>query len=574
MQMSIPGFSIRSLALKAATLFFLMLLVAVTEGVGIVLFVPFLGWLSGDTSLPGFVQAIWKVFSFFGFSQSAAGVLLAFVLLVLLRSLIQLARDRLSVKLQHEVVDALRLACFTALLRVEWSWLIQNRKSDQSNLLLTNINRVGVGLQFGLALMVSSVTVIVYVVTAFAISWRMTLLVLCNGGLLFAIVSAQRHTVLSMGQKVSEANRALHASVQEALAGIKLTKILRNEQRHLALFKDHLKTVRQQHVAFVSNASVSRVFFQVGGAVLLGTMLYLGLTHWQTPIPELLTLVLIFSRLIPLFMAGQQQYLHCMHSLPALKETRLLMTECQQAAEPVAVSTSVLLVNRAIELKGVSFSYENRDAHALKQISVTFPARTTTAIMGPSGSGKSTLADVLMGLLVPQTGEMWVDSILVTGEARIRWRHSVAYVPQEIFLFHDTIRQNLLWGRPQSTDAELFDALHSASAGFVTQLPQGLDTVVGDGGSRLSGGERQRIALARALLSKPSLLILDEATSALDVENEAHIRAAIENLHGDLTVVIIGHRLMTLEHADQVLVLKEGMIIKHGTWQEINAVSA
>jgi ATP-binding cassette subfamily C protein len=157
----------------------------------------------------------------------------------------------------------------------------------------------------------------------------------------------------------------------------------------------------------------------------------------------------------------------------------------------------------------------------------------------------------------------------VTGSARYAWRQHVAYVPQEAFLFHDSIRQNLLWGQPAASDADLHQALKNAAADFVFALPNGLDTVVGDGGVRLSGGERQRIALARALLRRPSLLILDEATSALDVDNEARIRRAIEQLHGNLTVVIIGHRLPTLEHADLVIELDAGRIRAQGTWDQV-----
>ena len=153
---------------------------------------------------------------------------------------------------------------------------------------------------------------------------------------------------------------------------------------------------------------------------------------------------------------------------------------------------------------------------------------------------------------------------------RLRWRHAVAYVPQDIFLFHDSIRNNLLWGHPEASEADLRLALEKAAADFAFKLPQGLDTVVGDGGIRLSGGERQRLALARTLLKRPALLILDEATSALDLDNEARVREAIEHLHGDLTVVIIGHRLPTLQHADQVLILEEGRIASQGTWAEIN----
>jgi ATP-binding cassette subfamily C protein len=220
----------------------------------------------------------------------------------------------------------------------------------------------------------------------------------------------------------------------------------------------------------------------------------------------------------------------------------------------------------------VTIAYESRDTPALNQVSVTFPAKTTTAIMGASGAGKSTLADVVMGLLAPDQGEVRVDGIRLSDAERMRWRHSVAYVPQEVFLFHESIRNNLLWGNANATQNDMQRVLQMAAAEFVFNLPQGLDTVVGDGGVRLSGGERQRIALARALLKHPSLLILDEATSALDVDNEARVRDAIEKLHGDLTMIIIGHRLPTLEHADQVIVLEAGRIVQQGSWQDIQNI--
>jgi ATP-binding cassette subfamily C protein len=148
----------------------------------------------------------------------------------------------------------------------------------------------------------------------------------------------------------------------------------------------------------------------------------------------------------------------------------------------------------------------------------------------------------------------------------------VAYVPQETFLFHDTIRSNLLWARSEATTEEIHDALRMAAAdSFVSRLPQGLDTLVGERGIRLSGGERQRLALARAVLRRPMLLVLDEATSALDSENERKIQQAIESLHGELTIVVIAHRLSTVRHADQIVVMEGGRVAETGTWESLCA---
>jgi ATP-binding cassette subfamily C protein len=226
-------------------------------------------------------------------------------------------------------------------------------------------------------------------------------------------------------------------------------------------------------------------------------------------------------------------------------------------------------VEQAIALEHAIVRYTGRTEPALDDVSLTLKSRTTTAVMGESGAGKSTLADVMMGLLDLDAGHLRVDGRDISGPALIDWRNSVSYVPQDAFLFNDSIRRNLLWGDLQASDTDLTQALQRAAAEFVFELPLGLDTLVGDGGVLLSGGERQRIALARALLKKPALLILDEATSALDRGNEARIRQAIENLHGDLTVLIIGHRLPTLEHADHIIVMDKGRIKAQGTWRDV-----
>ena len=550
----------------------LMVLVSLTEGIGMLLLVPLLEWLGNSSrtlqSVPGWVgRPAWVT------DSGPAALLAVFVLLVALRSAVQYGREQSGQRLQHELVDSLRQRCFAALLRVEWRWLTSTRHADHANLLLSDISRVGVGLHFGINLLASAITLLAYLLTATALSWPLTLVALCSGALVFGLLAGQRRHALQLGHSLSQASRALQGNVQESLAGIKLAKILGTETRHLDQFVETMARLRARQLEFSMSTGLSRTGFQLAGAILLAGYVYLGLTWWQTPVSVLLTLVLIFSRLIPLLMSAHQQMHHWLHALPALQQTEQLLADCEAAAEPEGPTDTQAelpaVVRHAIELRAVSFSHVGRGRPAIAQLDLTLPARTTTAIMGHSGAGKSTLADLLMGLLQPQQGEIRVDGVPISGALCKQWRRQVAYVPQECFLFHDSIRNNLLWGEDRATEADLRLALQRAAADFVFDLPQGLDTVVGDGGMRLSGGERQRIALARALLKRPSLLILDEATSALDTDNEARIRRAIEQLHGDLTVVIIGHRLPTLEHADQVLVLQAGSVKAQGSWADV-----
>ena len=548
----------------------LMTLAGLTDGIGILMLVPLLELMGGRTSDKGWSQHLLQTLQSIGLPPSVGSLLLIFIGLVTLRSIILYGKEQVGARLQHNLVDQLRLRCFTALLGVEWRWLLNTRRADHANLLLTDISRVGMGLNFGLNLIATGLTMLSYLLVAFALAWHLTLLAVVSGMVVFMLLSKQRREALKLGRSLTEASRSLHNDVQESLAGIKLAKILGTEDRHLIHFTQTTKQLRTQILRFSEGSSLSRGLFQLGGAVLLAAYLFTGLNILHTPVPELLILVLVFSRLIPQLMSAQQQFDHWLHALPAFEQTEALIAKCLSNAEPKSVSNPVHWpVNDAIAIHNVSLNYAERTHPALNDVTIRFASRTTTAIIGASGAGKSTLADILMGLLAPDKGELTVDDIAITGAARHAWRQHVAYVPQDAFLFHDSIRNNLLWGRPNACEEDLLNALKLAAADFVLALPQGLDTVVGDNGVRLSGGERQRIALARALLKRPSLLILDEATSALDTENEARIRSAIEKLHGGLTVVIIGHRLPTLEHADHVILIDAGRISAQGTWAEV-----
>ena len=192
------------------------------------------------------------------------------------------------------------------------------------------------------------------------------------------------------------------------------------------------------------------------------------------------------------------------------------------------------------------------------------------AFVGESGAGKSTLIDVIMGFNEPEKGSITCDGTPLHDFDIGSYRARIGYVPQDSALFNGTIRENLLWAKPDASEADLRRACRQAHAEeFITSLPQGYETVTGDRGVRLSGGQIQRIALARAILRKPDLLILDEATSSLDTRSERLIQEAIETIAKDTTIVVIAHRLSTIVNADYVYVLKGGKVVEEGTYQEL-----
>jgi ATP-binding cassette subfamily C protein len=265
--------------------------------------------------------------------------------------------------------------------------------------------------------------------------------------------------------------------------------------------------------------------------------------------------------------------------------------ECATHAEPQALAggsvetaaTGRLSLEREFRLEDVWFSYETPGSHrgpgfVLRDIDLPIEAGVLTAVVGPSGAGKSTIADLVNGLLLPMRGRLLLDDRELAASELRQWRRQVGYVGQETVLFHQSVRDNLLWAKPEATGDDLREALLQASAGFVYELPGGVQTVVGDRGILLSSGQRQRISLARALLRKPTLLILDEATNALDVENEARILDAIREVmrssrqadRGALTVLMIAHRPSAVRRADRIFELEDGRVTRCGTWEELN----
>ena len=240
-----------------------------------------------------------------------------------------------------------------------------------------------------------------------------------------------------------------------------------------------------------------------------------------------------------------------------IRETRKLPITCEDS----------------INLEDVSFRYPTAETNAVERLTLTIHKNTTVGLVGHTGAGKSTIADIVLGLLIPQSGEVKIDQTKITEHTAPAWQIHTGYVPQQIFLIDDTIARNIAFGvKPDEIDHEaLFDAAHMAHIyKFVTEeLPEGFDSVVGERGIRLSGGQRQRIAIARALYHKPELLVFDEATNALDGATEAIIRQSVRELAGSKTLLIIAHRLNTVKDCDVIHVLEHGRIISSGSYDEL-----
>jgi ATP-binding cassette subfamily C protein len=554
------------------------LVTAVTQGVGLVMLVPLLavaGVGTGPDSTGRSVDLARDVFDALGLPLSLRSMLVAYVLMVGLAAGLTAYHTLLAARYRLEFVDALRQRAYGSIARAEWRHLLSLRSSDLLTSMSVDVTWVAQAAAAALNLAVAVVLIAVQLTVALGISPGITALAALTGGALTALVWPLVARSRRLGQELVGHNRNLLGAVTGFLDGLKLAKAHGLEAGHLRTFDEAAARTRRSQLAFTkAQASATAIQLTVT-AIVLAVIVDVAVAGLGLPLAELLVLAFIFMRLVPQITHAQSSIQTLAQALPHFESVQAVIDDCERAvllphdlsptrAEPRRSSSRPALADRLV-LDAVAFSYQRPDGGCvpvLNDVSIELPARRTTALVGPSGAGKTTVADLALGLLLPSSGRVLLDGVPLAGELLSGWRTAVAMVPQDPFLFHDSIRANLRWARAEATEAELWEALTMASAAdFVGRLPDGLDTVVGDRGGRLSGGERQRIVLARALLRRPELLVLDEATNSLDPDNERVVLDAIAALHGQMTVLLISHQESAVRIADQTIVLAGGRVV-------------
>jgi ABC-type multidrug transport system fused ATPase/permease subunit len=392
--------------------------------------------------------------------------------------------------------------------------------------------------------------------------------------IVFRALTGRRQNV-STG--LNEANRGSLIETKQLLSGIKPIKVHRAEAHFIERFSRYSATQArlQAWIPFFTNAPRYLVEPLAFGGLVAIVMVYAAKGQdLAFVLPTLAVMALAGYRLLPAVQLIYGQLTQIGTTIYALDEVydefrsleRADEAKEHGAGEGVFPQPERLQWERGIELRNLTFRYPGAPHPVFDKLSITIPKKSSLGIVGQTGSGKSTLVDVILGLHIPTSGEVLIDDVVLSPANRRAWRAGIGYVPQDIFLIDDTIAANIAFG--VSKDKIDYQALRESAAAaqileFVeTALPEKFETVVGERGVRLSGGQRQRIGLARALYHKPDLLILDEATSALDVATEAEVMNAITSLQGSVTMLIIAHRLTTIEGCEYRLDLNQGSLVE------------
>lgn len=362
------------------------------------------------------------------------------------------------------------------------------------------------------------------------------------------------------------------STLQETFAGIRVVKAFGREEAEAERFKERnqifLSTTLKSNQVWSLGHSHMEIIGVIGVATIIWYGGYLVIHGAMTPGAFFSFLAAMFMAYTPIKKLSGANNLIQQALAAAERVFDVLDLETEQSQNLGRVPLAGM--KRAIEFRGVSLRYENQTAPALTDVDLTIEPGEVIALVGSSGSGKTTLVSLLPRFYEPTVGGIYIDSIPLTSYELQSLRAHIGIVSQEVVLFDDTVRSNIAFGRAGAGQADVEQAAKSAYAhDFILRLPEGYDTVIGERGLKLSGGERQRLAIARAILRDPPLLILDEATSALDTESERIVQLALGNLMKNRTTLVIAHRLSTIQNADRIIVLDRGAIVEMGSHEEL-----
>ncbi len=506
---------------------------------------------------------------------SLRNVILVILFAVAIKNALVWLSGQIGVQLQEYVVRDLRDHVYAHMLRLPLPWFTRNKVGQViSRILNDTTNAKAVVTELVTRSMWSGAQVISTIVGMFALSWKLSLAALVVAPLTIGALQPVLRKLRKGYRRLGNDQGEITSLVQEVVSGVRLIKSYGAEPR-------------EQHRFMTRNAAFARGYVRIGrlsllsgpltetlGAFTAVAILWFGahlvLVEKTLGDSELILFLIWVMRLLqPLKQLSQVQPAAQQSLASAERIFDILDAPAETAMDRGTITAPVF--ERDVRFEGVSFAYDE-GAEALREVSFMARKGEVVALVGASGAGKSTLVDLLPRFIEPTRGRITMDAVDIRDIRLDALRALTGIVSQDTVLFNDTVRANVAFGRTEATQAQLDAAAQAANAlSFIQALPEGWDTNLGERGTRLSGGQRQRLAIARALLSDPPILILDEATSALDAESERLVQEAIDRLLLGRTVFVIAHRLATIQHANRILVFEQGRLVEEGAHEALLA---
>ncbi len=448
------------------------------------------------------------------------------------------------------VATGLREQLLKCIFNVKWSYFTHQPVGRIANSMSVDATRAGAAYLNAATFLVFAIQTAVYGAVALLVSWKLAVAALGVGLIIAASLNFLTRMMRKAGIKQTKRTGELVTDLSDVLSSVKPLKAMAKQGHFAKLFNAKIAKLRSALGKQVVSRYALTYLQDISVAIIGGLGFYAAWAYWNMPFSELMVMALLFFQTVSSIGKVQKQFQKAVLFEPAYLAVRTLIEEAEEARE-ASTGTKAASFSRDIRLDRVTFSYDERTI--LQDASLLIPSGEITVLKGPSGAGKTTVVDLIVGLHRPESGDVIIDGVPLNEVDLAGWRSKVGYVSQDLILFHDTVLANLTLGDPAISEADVAAALEAAGASdFVAAMPEGLNTVVGEKGTKLSGGQRQRIALARALAGKPELLILDEVTSALDPATEADICRRIAGLPENVTVLAVTHRKAWTDIADRV----------------------
>lgn len=555
---------------KIALLLCIMVAGSFLELLGVAVFQPFVNIIM----MPGSIQEnpyLARIYQMFGCSTTESFltvVALGIIVIYVVKNVYLWVEQNLILKFTYGVQQKLSTRLLTTYLAEPYTFHLNKNIAELQRSMQEDTGLFTQVLMHTLQLIAEVVVCVVLGIYLFSVSNSITVVIV--GLLILCVVLFTKLTkrfTEELGKESQLYKGKLYQWVNQSLGGVKEVKVLNREDFFISSYRDYytlyIKGVRINRLLSISPKYMVEAVCMTGLLIAIILKLNFGHGELDTFIPQLATFAVAAFRLLPSVGRINEHVNNILYAVPSVDliygDLKGIEDYQESKGEEEGKEWSF---EHGITAKHITYAYPNTDTNVLEDANCVIPKGKTVAFIGSSGAGKTTMADIILGLLAPQRGKILVDDIDVFKNLTM-WHHQIGYIPQVIYLSDDTIRNNIAFGihEDQIDEEAVRTALKKAQlAEFVDTLPDGLDTIVGDRGVRLSGGQRQRIGIARALYHDPEILVLDEATSALDNETETAVMEAIESLQGSKTMIIIAHRLTTIQNADIIYEVGDGKV--------------
>lgn len=544
---------------RTAITLFALLVAGLFEGISLSALLPVLDLAAGQGADGQSDRGLGALIRGFGIEPSLGPLLLIIVVGIALKAAMVLLANRHVGYTVAQVGTDLRLRLLRALLRARWEFFLHQPVGTLANAMATETVRSSNAYLSGARAFATGIETLVYATVALFVSWQATLAAVAVGAVIALGLGRLVRSARKAGRRQTDALVSLLRRMADTLQSVKALKTMGLAAQANVVLEAETRRLNKAMRKEVLNVEGLRALYEPVAIAFVAGGAYAVVTFWGLQLASVVVLMVLLLRVLKLGGKLQQEYQKMAVNESAYWSLQRTIARAEEAPEAEPHGRTPVF-ERELALEDVHFAFGDRPI--LRGMTLRLPATSFTTVIGPSGAGKTTILDLIAGLLAPTSGQLLLDGVPLEECNLQEWRRMIGYVPQETLLLHDSVLHNVTLGDPALTEADAERALRAAGAWeFVSAMPEGMQTFVGERGSKLSGGQRQRVSIARALVRRPKLLILDEATSALDPVSEAALCETLAQLRGEVTVLAVSHQTGLAEIADRVMRLEDGVVV-------------